>query len=91
MFEPILSIQFFQRRKDLNANKYVKKLKTTQLTGATGDQLVFQLFGFLLHCVDIDLFFLFEGIHAAVTGNEGSDLCPIAFSSLHSQILTSKI
>jgi hypothetical protein len=31
LFEPILNKQFFQRLKDLNADKYVKKLKTTQL------------------------------------------------------------
>ncbi len=31
LFKPILSKNFFQRLKELNADKYVKKLKTTQL------------------------------------------------------------
>ena len=33
LFKPILSKNFFQRLKELNADKYVKKLKTTQLIG----------------------------------------------------------
>jgi hypothetical protein len=31
LFKPILSKTFLQRLRDLNADKYVKKLKTTQL------------------------------------------------------------
>jgi hypothetical protein len=31
LFKPILSKNFFQRLKELNADKYVKKLKTTQM------------------------------------------------------------
>jgi hypothetical protein len=33
LFKPVLSKKFFQRLKELNVDKYVKKLKTTQLIG----------------------------------------------------------